>query len=112
MGITRHVHDHILRGIPEASLAVGWSHDSAADCRKTCHCEPARRLVWQSPNFLGNFSTVFTSIKGIPTPVCALARNDTHFFDTLGRSHDSADHLGAVAKAAAFFVYTGAIPAK
>ena len=51
MGITRHVHDHILRGIPEASLAVG-------------------------------------------------------------RSHDSADHLGAVAKAAAFFVYTGAIPAK
>ena len=29
MGITRHVHDHILRRIPEASLAVGRSHDSA-----------------------------------------------------------------------------------
>ena len=26
---------------------------------------------------------VFTSIKGIPTPVCALARNDIYFFDTL-----------------------------
>ena len=28
---------------------------------------------------------VFTSILGIPTPVLALARNDTHFFDTLKR---------------------------
>ena len=52
---------------------------------KNCHCEPARRLVWQSPNFFGRFSSYFPSNRGIPTPVCALARNDTYFFDTLRR---------------------------
>ncbi len=49
-------------------------------CRKTGHCAPARRLVRQSPNFLGRFSSQFTSIWGIPTPMCALARNDQRLF--------------------------------
>ena len=68
-------------------------------CRavRTCHCEPARTLVWQSPSNSGQpivIQTVLlhrfpesgcllsrncTSIQEIATPVCALARNDREF---------------------------------
>jgi hypothetical protein len=44
--------------------------------KKSGHREPARTLVWRSPSVSGQFSMVFPSISGIPTPVCGLARND------------------------------------
>ena len=56
---------------------------------KPCHCEAVRTLPWQSPEFsniLDPKPVAFTSIRGIPTPVCGLVRNDNvywGFFDTL-----------------------------
>ena len=35
---------------------------------------------WQSRNFFAQILWFFASIYGIPTPVCALARNDVEFF--------------------------------
>ncbi|MGN1015827.1 MAG: hypothetical protein ACI4PL_02410, partial [Faecousia sp.] len=43
--------------------------------KKNCHCEPARTLVWQSPNFSGRFVDnfpvfrTFRKIRGIATPL-------------------------------------------
>lgn len=40
-----------------------------------CHCEPVRRLVWQSPRFSNNYvrkSRGFTSIREIATPVTSV----------------------------------------
>ena len=42
---------------------------------KDCHCEPVRRLVWQSPPI----SEEGAKTREIPTPVCPLARNDRRF---------------------------------
>ena len=53
-----------------------------------CHCEPARRLVWCTDQReeipLGcNFLQDSADLEGIPTPVCALARNDSIFGSAL-----------------------------
>ena len=45
---------------------------------RRCHCEPARRLVWQSASPAAEGGAVLcTARKRIPTPVCATSRNDT-----------------------------------
>ena len=50
---------------------------------KPCHCEAVRTLPWQSPEFsniLDPKPVAFTSIRGIPTPVCGLVRNDNVYW--------------------------------
>ena len=48
----------------------------------TCHCEPVRRLVWQSPRYSNIFipkPEAFTFNRGIATPSRRMVRNDTVF---------------------------------
>ena len=45
---------------------------AAPDCRKTCHCEPVLRLVWQSVLQSVLFLAGFTKNK------CILVETDSH----------------------------------
>ena len=60
------------------------AHRAAAQTvEKPCHCEAVRTLPWQSPEFsniLDPKPVAFTSIRGIPTPVCGLVRNDNVYW--------------------------------
>ena len=57
------------------------SGSAVSACQKITSLRGGRSPTRQSRNFFAQVSRVFTSIDGIPTPVCALAWNDVWFFE-------------------------------
>ena len=79
LGRCGHRHPCIIESATKMRAATGRPQT----VEKPCHCEAVRTLPWQSPEFsniLDPKPVAFTSILGIPTPVCGLVRNDSVYW--------------------------------
>ena len=52
--------------LSQKSLSVIRVNRCLAHQKRRCHCEPARTLVWQSPNFSGRFVRAFVCLPENP----------------------------------------------